>query len=50
MLQLYDGEGDAEKFIGVETAYIRGHIFKAIKLDVEEEPHILFIKYSIKPD
>ncbi len=50
MLQLYDGEGDVEKFIGVETAYIRGHIFKAIKLDVEEEPHVLFIKYSIKPD
>ena len=50
MLQLYDGEGDAEKFIGVDTAYIRGHIFKAIKLNVEEEPHVLFIKYSIKPD
>ena len=48
MLQLYDGEGDAEKFIGSrdgihQGAYLQGK-------DVEEEPHILFIKYSIKPD
>ena len=47
-LQLYDGEGDARKFVGVETAYIKGHIFKAIKLKVEK-PRALSIKYSIEP-
>lgn len=48
-LRLYDGEGDAEKFIGVETAYIRGHTFQAIKLQVAE-PTALSIKYSIEPE
>ena len=47
-LRLYDGEGDARKFIGVESAFIRGHIFKAIKLPVAE-PATLSIKYSIEP-
>ena len=47
-LRLYDGEGDTRKFIGVETAYIEGHIFKAIKLQVAE-PRALSIKYSINP-
>ena len=45
-LRLYDGEGDARKFIGVETAYIEGHIFTAIKLQIEK-PQALAIKYSI---
>ena len=47
-LRLYDGEGDAQKFVGVETAYIEGHIFKTILLPVEK-PHALSIKYSIEP-
>ena len=47
-LRLYDGEGDARKFVGVETAFIEGHIFKAIKLPVAE-PRALSIKYSIEP-
>ena len=46
-LRLYDGEGDARKFLGVETAYIEGHIFKAIKLPVAK-PKALAIKYSIQ--
>ena len=48
-LRLYDGDGDTRKFIGVDTAYIEGHIFKAILLQVEK-PKALAIKYSIKPD
>lgn len=32
--RLYDGEGDAKKFIGVESAYFRGHAFQAIELMV----------------
>ena len=45
-LRLYDGEGDASKFIGVYNAYIEGHIFQAIKLPVAR-PAALSIKYSI---
>jgi len=47
MLRLYDGEGDDRKFIGVENAFIKGHIFTAIKLQVAE-PAALSIKYSIE--
>ena len=47
-LRFYDGEGEARKFIGVDTAYIEGHIFEAIKLRVEK-PRALSIKYSIDP-
>ena len=48
-LRLYDGKGDARKFIGVETAYIEGHIFTAIKFQVAK-PQELSIKYSIDPE
>lgn len=45
-LRLYDGEGEARKFVGVETAYIEGHIFKALLIPVAK-PMALAIKYSI---
>ena len=45
-LRLYDGECDTQEFIGVETAYINGHIFKAMLLQAEK-PKALSIKYSI---
>ena len=48
-LRLYDGEGEARKFVGVKTAYIEGHIFKTILLQVER-PKALSIKYSINPE
>ena len=48
-LRLYDGEGDSRKFLGVETAYIDGHIFKAMMMNVAAKPKALSIKYSIKP-
>ena len=47
-LRFYDGAGDARKFVGVETAYIKGHIFKAIVLQAAK-PTALSIKYSIEP-
>lgn len=47
-LRLYDGEGEARKFVGVETAYIKGHIFKAISLQARK-PRALSLKYSIEP-
>ena len=47
-LRLYDGEGDGRKFIGVESAFIKGHIFKAVKLQAAK-PAALSIKYSIEP-
>lgn len=47
-LRLYDGEGDARKFVGVESAFIKGHTFQAIKLQAAE-PASLSIKYSIEP-
>ena len=47
-LRLYDGAGDARKFVGVETAYIKGHIFKAVVLQAAK-PTALSIKYSIEP-
>ena len=48
-LRLYDGEGDDQEFVGVETAYIDGHIFKAMLLQVEK-PQALSIKYSVNPE
>ena len=48
-LRLYDGEGATRKFVGVERAFIRGHIFKAMTLQVAR-PHALSIKYSIQPE
>ena len=48
-LRLYDGEGDGRKFIGVESAFIEGHIFTVFKLQVAK-PKALFIKYSIEPN
>lgn len=47
-LRLYDGEGEDQEFLAVDTAYIEGHIFKTIVLQVEE-PQALSIKYSIDP-
>ena len=48
-MRLYDGEGGAAKFIGVERAYIRGHTFQAMKLPVAR-PSALSIRYSIEPE
>ena len=47
-LRFYDGEGDNAKFVGVDRAFIEGHIFKTILLPVEH-PEALSIKYSIQP-
>ena len=48
-LRLCDGEGDARRFVGVETGYIQGHIFETILLQVEK-PAALSIKYNIEPE
>lgn len=48
-LRLYDGEGETRKLVGVDTAYIEGHIFQALLLPVEK-PATLSIKYSIQPE
>ena len=48
-LRLYDGAGDTRKFVGVESAFIRGHTFKAIKFQAAK-PRALSIKYSIQPE
>ena len=48
VMRLYDGDGEGRKFIGVETAFIKGHAFQAIKLQVPP-PRNLSIKYSINP-
>ena len=47
-LRLYDGEGEARKFVGVETSYIEGHIFKSYVRPMAR-PRALSIKYSIEP-
>ncbi|MDE0239543.1 MAG: hypothetical protein OXQ84_05005 [bacterium] len=47
-LRLYDGEGEGQKLLAVDTAYIEGHIFETIILQIEE-PEVLSIKYSIDP-
>ena len=47
-LRLYDGEGDARKFLAVETAYIDGHIFETY-VHPAPKPAALSIKYSIEP-
>ena len=48
-LRLYDGEGDSQKLIGVANAFIEGHIFQAMKLQVAK-PTALSIKYNIKAE
>ena len=47
MLRLYDGKGEDRKFLGVETTYIMGGIFKTIlfPLDRPKSPNVT---YSIK--
>lgn len=44
-LRLYEGDGGA--FIGVETAFIRGFAFKAMRT-ATAKPSALTIKYTIK--
>lgn len=48
-MRLYDGHGEQQEFVGVDTAYLEGHIFKTILLPVEK-PRNLSIKYSIQPE
>lgn len=48
-LRLYDGEGEARKLLGVETAYIEGYIFEAVLLQVAR-PVALSMKYSIEAE
>lgn len=45
-LRLYDGKGDTRQFVGVETAFIDGHIFEAIIMPTEK-PKALTLQYSI---
>ena len=47
-LRLYDGDGKDREFLAVDTAYIEGHIFKSLTLNVASKPKALSIKYSIK--
>lgn len=47
--QIYDGEGEAQRLLGVETAYIKGRIFKALTLQALK-PSALSIRYSIDPE
>ena len=46
--RLYEGMGDNRKFLGVETGFIEGHIFKAVMTNIKK-PKSPSIKYSIKP-
>ena len=39
-LRLYDGDGEARRLLAVETAYIDGHIFKALVMPVETRPKL----------
>ena len=48
-LRLYDGEGDTRKFVGVETAFIEGHIFETIIMPTEK-PNALSLKYTIEAE
>ena len=47
MLRLYDGKGEDRKFLGVETTYIKGGIFKTILFPLNK-PKSLNVRYSIK--
>ena len=48
IFRLYDGEGDAAKFVGTDDTYIEGHVFKTYVRDIQP-PQALSIKYSIEP-
>ena len=48
-IRLYDGEGDARKFVGVASGFVNGHVFNAIAENVDTKPQALSIKYSIQP-
>ena len=48
IFRLYDGDGDAAKFLGTDDTYIEGHVFKTYASDIPP-PRTLSIKYSIEP-
>ena len=47
-LRLYEGHGDAAKFLATATTYVRGHTFETVVYEVD--PKDPSIRYSIDPD
>ena len=45
-LRLYDGTGDARRFLGASTTFIEGHVFQAILADIAK-PASPTIEYAI---
>ena len=45
-IRLYDGAGDGGRFVGAATAYIEGHVFETMFLDVAK-PGNPTIEYAI---
>ena len=48
-IRAYDTSEGTPKFIGVDDAFIEGHIFKARVRDVPKNPKSMEIKYAIEP-
>lgn len=49
-VRAYTGSEDDPTLVGVDTTYIKAHVFKTAIFAVHERPANLFIKYSIDPE
>ena len=48
-IRAYDTSEGTPRFIGVDNAFIKGHIFKARVSDVPNNPRSMEVKYVIEP-
>ena len=46
-LRLYDGAGDGRRFLGASIAFIEGHVFQAMFMDIAK-PRNPTIEYAIE--
>lgn len=49
VIRLYEGEGEAARFLGVADAFIEGYTFTAIAQGISPPPQSVSIKYAIEP-
>lgn len=46
-VRIYDGEGEKRKFLAVDNAYIKRHVFQSLVTGIEGKPAKLAIDYTI---
>ena len=50
ILRVYEGEDENRRFLGVDTAFIRGHTFQAMVSAITTAPITVTIEYTVDPD